>query len=60
MKTKVTFLLDKDLHQVIKMYAKQQHRSVTQVFVDFILSLQKEDSSRETGKTQAGTSVRLV
>ena len=62
MKTKVTFMLDPELHQVVKVYAQQHHRSVTQVFVDYILTLPKEiqREKAEARKTSAGTSKRVV
>jgi hypothetical protein len=43
MKTKLTFLLDKELHDFVKQYAKQNHKSVTKVLVDFIFDLQKKE-----------------
>jgi len=43
MESKITFRLDKELHDFLKQYAKQNHRSVTQVLVDFIFNLQKKE-----------------
>ena len=43
MKSKITFILDKERHDFLKQYAKQNHRSVTQVLVDSIFSLQKKE-----------------
>ena len=42
MKSKITFILDKELHDFLKQYAKQNHRSVTQVLVDYIFNLFKK------------------
>ena len=42
MNSKITFILDKELHDFLKQYAKQNQRTVTQVLVDYIFSLQKK------------------
>jgi len=47
MKAKLTFLLDKELHDFVKQYAKQNHKSVTQILVDYIFSLQKQTKRKE-------------
>jgi len=41
MKTQLTFLLDKELHDFVKQYAKQNHTSVTQLLTNYIFRLQK-------------------
>jgi len=43
MKSKITFILDKELHDFLRQYAKQNHRSVTQVLVDSIFNPQKKE-----------------
>ena len=50
MKTQLTFLLDKDLHDFVKQYAKQNHKSVTQVLVDYIFDLQKKHEEKQNAK----------
>lgn len=47
MKTKLTFLLDKELHDFLKQYAKRNHESVTQVLVNYIFNLQKQAKRKE-------------
>jgi predicted transcriptional regulator len=47
MKSKITFILDKELHDFLKQYAKQNHRSVTQVLVDYIFSLFKKQQEEK-------------
>ena len=42
MKTKMLLRLDKELYDFLKQYAKQDHRSATQVLVDYIFNLQKK------------------
>jgi len=41
MKTQLTFLLDKELHDFVKQYTKQNHTSVTQLLTNYIFRLQK-------------------
>jgi len=50
MKTKLTFLLDKELHEFVKQFAKQNHKSVTQVLVDYIFDLQKQAKEKRHAK----------
>ena len=47
MKTKLTFLLDKELHDFVKQYAKQNHTSVTQLLTNYIFKLQKNVKRQE-------------
>ena len=47
MKTKLTFLLDKELHDFVKQYAKQNHTSVTQLLTNYIFGLQKKVKRQE-------------
>ena len=47
MKPKITFHLDKELCDFLKQYAKQNHRSVTQLLVDYIFDLQKKEKQNE-------------
>lgn len=53
MKTQLTFLLDKELHDFVKQYAQQNHTSVTQLLTNYIFRLQKRSQgspARSTGR----------
>jgi len=47
MKTQLTFLLDKELRDFVKQYAKQNHTSVTQLLTNYIFRLQKHQKRQE-------------
>ena len=45
MKTKqLSFKIDEDLYQILKLYAEETRRSMTQLLVDYILSLPLRES----------------
>jgi hypothetical protein len=41
MNSRLEIRLDKDLHEFLKRYAKANHKSVTQVLVDYAINLRK-------------------